>query len=94
MSHGAVRDERARRAPEASFASNAPFGRSTVNPCATLYALHSISSPFDGLVVIATPERQFSPSKNDDDITLRRTVVSSYANLRGVHCDHLPDLCL
>jgi hypothetical protein len=42
MSHGAVRHERVGRAAAASFASNAPFGRSTVNPCATLYALHSI----------------------------------------------------
>jgi hypothetical protein len=42
MSHGAVRDERARRAAAASFASSTPIGRSTVNPFATLYDLHSI----------------------------------------------------
>jgi hypothetical protein len=63
-------------------------------PLRDLVRLALDSSPSDGLVVIATPKRQFSPSKNDDDIALRGTVVSSYANLRGVRCDHLPDLGL
>jgi hypothetical protein len=68
MSRGAVCDKRARRATPASFAGSVPFGRSTVNPCATLYDLHSSRAHLTG-----TPKRQFLPSENDDDIALGRS---------------------
>jgi hypothetical protein len=57
-------------------------------PVCNLIGLAFDSSPLNRLVVVAAPQRQFSVTEKDDDITFRNAIVASYANLGRVRCYH------
>jgi hypothetical protein len=66
------------------FGGSALYGK----PVCNLIGLAFNSSPLDGLVVVAAPDRHFLFPKKDNDITFRNTVVASYTNFGGVRASH------